>query len=230
MAWRGWLHVLPMAFQQRLVEHCHERRFGTGESIVEVGDEAGGIYGVLDGAVGCWISSPYNEQMMAHVARQADWFGEGPAVTGEARTMSFRALEPTLLLQLTLPAIRQLTAELPETAHCISVLSETAARSAIRAISDLLIPDAERRLAAVLLRVTGAEEGLAAMPPEGVRLSQTELGEMAGFSRHHANRLLLKMQARGLVRLGYQRIIVLELERLVLLAKGELGGGQVVAA
>ena len=226
---RGWLHPLPDAFCRMVAEAGEERCYAAGESICEAGDEGGGIFGMLEGAVGCWIASQYSELLLAHVVHPGDWFGEGPAVTGQARTMSFRAMEPSSLLYLGQAAIRRMGERDPDTGRYLAVQSENAARTAIRALCDLLMPDMEQKLAAVLLRVTGVERGIA-VAPDGFRLSQTELGEMCGISRNHANRILQKLQARGLIRLGYQRVIIADAARLAQFAGGGLDGRGVIAA
>lgn len=226
---RGWLKQVPEAFAATLLSLCEERRFGAGESICEIGDAGGSIFGVLEGSVGCWIASAYAEVALAHVAREGDWFGEGPAVQGGFRTMSFRALEPSLLMRLE-PSALKLLAELePETSRWLGLQSERAAQVAIRAVSDLLIPDSERRLVAVLLRVTGVEDGISPADSDGFRLSQSEIAEMAGFSRNHANRILQRLQLRGLVELRYQRLAIPDPERLAALARGERAGDAAAA-
>ena len=54
---------------------------------------------------------------------------------------------------------------------------------ATRVISDLLIPEAPQRIAAVLLRVTGAEDGVEPTHPDGFLITQANLGEMSNVSR-----------------------------------------------
>jgi CRP/FNR family cyclic AMP-dependent transcriptional regulator len=83
-------------------------------------------------------------------------------------------------------------------------------RAALRTVSDLLIPQADRRIAATLLRLTRADEDERPEDPRGFRLRQAELGEMANASRQIVNRALSRFAGSGWIALGYQRIAVLD--------------------
>ncbi len=73
---------------------------------------------------------------------------------------------------------------------------------AIQAIHDLMIPDRDRRIAAVLARCAALDGP--------VPLLQEELGEMANASRKQVNAALGRFCARGWVTPGYRVIQVLD--------------------
>jgi CRP-like cAMP-binding protein len=89
----------------------------------------------------------------------------------------------------------------------VGQLGEYGGRISARTIRDLLTPDAARRLAAVLLRVTGGG-ALAPDDPRGFWLTHQQLGEMANLSRHHVGRKLAGFTAAGWIRCGYNRICI----------------------
>jgi len=73
--------------------------------------------------------------------------------------LSFRAAEPSVTLHLPLPAIRELSGANIAAARSFADLANFNMGAALRAVSDLLIPHTDRRIAATLLRVTCADEG-----------------------------------------------------------------------
>lgn len=74
---------------------------------------------------------------------------------------------------------------------------------AIQALAHLLVHRADRRVAAVPLRVATT-----AQPSRFVRLTQAELGEMANGSRDVVNPTLAQLEAKGCVTVGYHRLQV----------------------
>ncbi len=148
------------------------------------------------------------------------WFGEGPALFDRRRTMGFLAMEHATLLLVPLQAIRELETDDVYTARRVGQLAELAALLAIEAGCELLIRDARQRIAAVLLRVTAALEGVRADTSRGFRITQSQLAEMSNVSRHHANVALLEMQASGYIALDYGRIAILEPSQLAKFAGG----------
>lgn len=211
---RGWLAHQSADFRRALVARGQVLSFAAGESIFFEGDEGGGIYGIIKGAIGCEVTTRMSGPTLVHVMQQGWWFGEGPALFERRRTMSFRALEPAALLLVPLKAIRAPENDDVQTARRLGQLAELAAVLAIEAGCELLIRDARQRIAAVLLRVTAALEGVCPENARGFRITQSQLAEMSNVSRHHTNVALLELQARGYIALDYGRIAVFEPSRL----------------
>ena len=95
-------------------------------------------------------------------------------------------------------------------ARLLGVISEVNSNIAACTARELLIPDAPRRIAAVLLRVTGAHEGVEPSDARGFLLTQHDLGEMANASRHHVNRVLGELEARGWIAKSYNHVRLLD--------------------
>lgn len=211
---RGWLSLQPPELRQTIIKNGRVLMVLAGEPIFFTGDEAGGIYGILSGAIGCEMTTPISGPTLVHIMQTGWWFGEGPMVFGRRRTMTFMALEDATLLLVPLQALRAIASG---DAHAASVLGQIAEISAVLAIEagcELLIRDARQRISAVLLRVTAALEGVSPANPRGFRITQSQLAEMSNVSRHHTNVALIELQAAGYVALDYGRINVLEPQRL----------------
>lgn len=210
-AQRGWLSRQTPAFRSEVLAAARTQRFARDAPIYHIGDEPGGIYGVLSGSVGVYVATARHMPMLSHVLRRGEWFGEGPVLTGRRRSLAFTAIEPTTLLQVPLAALRALTA--PDAQRRLGEMAEMGADTAVNGVCDLLIGAAERRIAAVLLRVTGFGE-MAPENPEGFLLTQGRLGEMANVSRHHVNRTIGQFADWGWVSKRYNRLLILNAEAL----------------
>lgn len=218
-AHRGWLSWQALEQRQRVLGLCRRIAFDAGEDIVHIGDDAGGIYGVLSGGVGSIAMTNITGPNLGHIMRPGDWFGVGPLLTGGKRTMTFRAMEEAEVVLVPLSSLRPLMAVDPTFAGMIARLTEDALKSTVTVACELLIKDAPRRLAATLLRVTAVLEGIVSAYPQGFRISQTDLGEMCALSRNHTNRILSDLQAQGLVALSYNHIQIVDANRLAAFAR-----------
>jgi CRP-like cAMP-binding protein len=83
-----------------------------------------------------------------------------------------------------------------------------------RVACDLLIPSIWQRVAAVLLRITGAEDGIEPHHPDGFLITQAELGEMANVARSNVNRILAEFERRNWIAKRYQRLRICDVEAL----------------
>ena len=99
-------------------------------------------------------------------------------------------------------------------------------------VRDLLTANTDRRLAAVLLRVAGADtpdrpktEPIDPLAdpwagPKGVPLTQAILAELANASPHTVARFVERTVKAGLIDWSYGRVRIVDFERLVALAAG----------
>lgn len=192
-----------------------------GSQIFAAGDGYGGLYGVVSGGVGVEGVTPHLGPRLGHVYRAGGWFGEGPAMSGSRRKLGHRALEDSRLVLVPLPALQQVQREDIGIARLLGVISEINSNIAACTARELLIPEAPRRIAAVLLRVTGAHEEVEPSDARGFLLTQQDLGEMANASRHHVNRVLGELEARGWIAKSYNHVRLLDVPALAAFAYRE---------
>lgn len=211
---RGWLAHQPGAFQRQLLREGQLLRFARGQPAFRIEDGLGGIYGTVAGGFLLELCSPLIALRPAHIAREGVWFGMGPLMTRRQRVLAAVAQEDSVAWHVPLARLDALRATSPEAARCLGAVSDFAVDVAIRCVADLLIRHTDRRIAAVLLRLTAAEEGIAPPDPAGWLLSQDQLADMANASRHVVNRTLRGFVASGWVSVGYSRIRVLDVAAL----------------
>ena len=188
-----------------------------GEPLFFAGDSAGGLYGIASGSLGAYLQRPDGEPLLGHIHRPGAWLGEGPAVSGDRRSLSVVAMESSELLQIPRVLINQLEAEGLGIQARLAQLLWAGQKTAFGVITELLIPEAPRRVAAVLFRATGYGE-LDAGHADGFALTQTQLAQMANCSRHMVNRTLSRLEQSGWIAVRYNRVRVLDAKALTAFA------------
>jgi CRP/FNR family transcriptional regulator, cyclic AMP receptor protein len=212
---RGWLSDQPMGFRRQLLGMARAVSVARGNWVFSINDPPGGIYGVVSGGIGIEGGGPFHLLRLGHVLRAGSWFGHHPVlVPGARRTQGMRAMEDSVLLYVPLAPLEALVKADPSAARCIGSMADGGSILATRIISDLLIPDAGQRIAAVLLRVTAAEDGVEPDHPDGFLMTQAELGEMANLSRPHVNQVLGDLERKGWITKHYQRLRIVDVDAL----------------
>lgn len=220
MTRRGWLAGQPEAFAAEVLARGRLRHFRRGDLVYREGEAPGGIYGVVTGGIGIVGARAGRQPVLAHIQRAGAWFGEGPWLTGTGRAMTFRATEPSSLLFVAGSALEDLARTEPQARIRFGGLGRWTVDQNLALIGDLLIPNAERRIAATLLRVTAVGDGVEPDDAQGFVITQSEIGEMANVSRHHVNRTLTRFRGQGWVDGRYNRVRVLDIPALEAMATG----------
>jgi CRP-like cAMP-binding protein len=212
---RGWLARQPEIFQSALLKRAKLRAVAAEETVHLPGAEPGGMFGVVSGSFRVHVPGRGSNYVLAHVLRPGLWFGHGPLNTGRLRTMGFVAAEPSIAFHIPLAPLTQLAASDVLASRCLASLTEYSMDITVATVADLLISASDKRIASVLLRVTGAAEANRSEPPVAHRLTQAQLGEMANASRDLVNRTLRGFEAKGWLTLGYNQIVIADAEALL---------------
>jgi CRP/FNR family transcriptional regulator, cyclic AMP receptor protein len=211
----GWLAAEAEWVQNAILESARLKSFVINQAVYQFDDDPGGLYGVVDGGFGLSLPSGAREMALAHIVRRGVWFGHKPFLEGGTRTLSVRAIEPSLALHVPLSAIIEIGRHYPEFQRRIAALSEHNNNAAThRVIGDLMIGSGEKRIAATLARISKPERSQSASLPWPIRLTQAEIGQMANASRDSVNRALTKFEAKGWITVDYKIITVTDLAAL----------------
>ena len=210
----GWLAKEPVPFQQAVLDRIQIRRFDTGQYTHHIGDDPGGIFGILGGSFGVMTQSPTLGVVLGHIFGAGAWFGQGPLATGGARMLTFRAMQPALVAHVPLPAIQDLSRVLPEAPLRLAGLVEYNAAITYQIAGELLIRRSDQRIAAVLLRVVSATQSSHGDDPTACLLTQTDLAEMANVSRQTMNTVLKRFESEGWIARGYGKLSVRDMQGL----------------
>ncbi|MBV9560413.1 MAG: Crp/Fnr family transcriptional regulator, partial [Bradyrhizobium sp.] len=202
---RGWLAHQPKSLQEIVFRQATVVTFATRDYVYHSGDDAGGIYGIIDGGFGFYLAGREAREALGHVLRAGHWFGY-TSVAGRRRITTFRALEPSQALFLPLTSLNEIALRSVEYMRAFAALPAFGAEMAASAGADLLIRRNDQRIAATLLRVTAAEDGVQSSHPDGFHLTQSELAEMANVSRDVMNRTLARFKSLGWIATNYNRV------------------------
>jgi len=218
---RGWLSRQPEPFQRALLRNARLELFAKGQHVYHTGDEGGGIYGIVDGGFGVYVMTAHSASRMVHVGRTGMWFGTRPMLLGAVRAFTFAAVEDGSALNVPIAALKELAAEDPSTYQRLGALSEENMSLSIHALSDLLLPSSSRRIAAILLRISGATVADPITPPAEVQINQIEIGEMANASRDSVSRVIQQFKENGWIISHYNRIRITDAAGLLAFAYDE---------
>ena len=213
---RGWLSRQPAAFQDEVIARGMAQVFAPGSPVYLFGGPPGGIYGLIRGVLNVSTAPSHAAPRFIQLGIVGAWAGEGPFLTGEPRRAEMVAIEECLMWHLPLEAMNQMAARDPEAIKRFAAITIGHFDVLTRVIDNLLIPQADRRIASVLNRT-------AWLVAPTVPISQADLGGMANASRKQVNAALARFAARGWVSHSYRAIRVLDAAALLRFAAGEEG-------
>jgi len=199
----GWLSDQPPAFREAVLRHGKAKRVTRRRVIAYEGDADPQIFGVASGSVGIYCSHRHDYPRIGTIIGPGKWFGEGPRMAGKPRVLTFIAAETSVLLTLGDSELRAIAKDHPDLPQRLGHLAEANAQFIAFIVSELLVPQTERRMAAVLLRLCEWRK-----EPIRLALGQSELGEMMNASRASVSRALKRLETRGLLEVGYGTVTV----------------------
>jgi len=212
---RGWLAALSQDVQKEIIDKSSLLKIETDRIVYHFGDEPGGMYGLAAGSLAVSLETSRRDPYIAHFLLAGDWVGAGSVVMDLPRAVTLSARQNSIILHLPLSAIREMLRKAPEfwreLARCINLNLI----SALQGYDDLLITDANSRVAAVLLRLSGYYQRAAEdNDPHTINLTQTELAQISRLSRNAVGSALNAFAEQDLISTGYGQVRVLDPEKL----------------
>lgn len=207
---RGWLTQAPSGFREAVLSRCDHIHIRATQSIYEVGDDTGGIYGIAQGSVELHLPSAGGQPTLTFLSGPGLWLGDVAAITGRSRQLSVLAKADTHVLRLSRAEMQRVTLEDPLAWLQFAELLAMNFTLAMRMIAVLRYDSPVQRLSALLLT-------LAATEPDGqlkAKVSQAELAAMANLSRTTVNAALAELEDTGLVRRAYAAVEIADVAGL----------------
>lgn len=135
----------------------------------------------------------------------------------------FIAAENTLALAMPQAALREVMNARPQLWRGIAESAILYQRHCIKTALLLYTGSTRERLISALYQFGVSRSIVPARPPNNqVALSQSELSQLVQSSRPHVNKALRELEAEGLIRLSYKRILILQPDALATLAAQRL--------
>jgi CRP-like cAMP-binding protein len=206
----------------RVLEHARSIHVPKDNAVFEQGEEANSFYVLLDGHVRVVKTTPDGQQIIVRYLSPGELMGIAYALGRNTYPASAIAVVDCVALAWPGKLWPELALAFPSfganTYKTVGArLEDTQGR-----IVELSTEDVQQRVAHALLRLTQqagrkTEEGLLIDLP----LSRQDIAEMTGTTLYTVSRLLSSWEEAGIVKSGRQKVIVVEPERLSMLAVGK---------
>jgi CRP-like cAMP-binding protein len=204
---RGWLMDQKPAFQKALLAAAVLHRVGDGALLQLAGEPARGLAGIAAGYATVEAADA-RSSILLDLRRCGDWFGECCLGAGEPAPCTITARGDVVLLLIERSRVLRLVSEQPDALRALWTLTADRAETLLDIATTLAQPEARRRVASVLLRLSGGDAG--ALP-----LSQAEIAEMTRLSRGNLGKALKELRAAGLIITGYRQIDIVDVRGLM---------------
>jgi CRP-like cAMP-binding protein len=192
-----------------LLKHLRVRSAGAGQVIFREGDEADGLYGVLDGRIVVTVDSIDGKELILNTFGPGAFFGEIAFLDGRGRTANAVAREASRLIVLGRASFLPFLQERPAAAlRTIAFLCERLRRTT-QLVQDSASLDVPTRLAkqmAAMAQDYGERDS-----PDGavtIKVSQNELAQMLGVSREIVSRQFAIWRQASTIEIGRGRVVV----------------------
>ncbi|MHA6890210.1 Crp/Fnr family transcriptional regulator [Ralstonia pseudosolanacearum] len=216
----SWFGGLGTPLQDALIGMAVVRRLGGGDVLFRRGDPSDGLYCVVEGAIRIGATSAEGRESLLAVLEPVNWFGEIGVLDRQARTHDARADDGALLLHMPQAPLVALLDSAPASLRAFALLLTHKLRLTFTVLEETaLLPTAERVARRLLLMADGYGD-LRLGTRRVLRVPQEQLALLLALSRQTVNQVLKDFEARGLLRLAYGEIELLDFAGLRALARG----------
>lgn len=196
----GWLSHAPDNFRRQLLSGVLWRRLEPGQPVSMAGTDEGELLGLCEGVLAITSGIGTADSMVTlHLARPPFWIGHGPLITGQPRRATAIARTNGWMVRIGAQRFNGLLAANPGWWRWLNLLSAEYGDIAFKIASDLAIRGSERRLAAVITRMSGHRAGLPGPTIDVLPITQKELAEACNLSRNTAGAIIGRLAAQNFV-------------------------------
>jgi CRP/FNR family transcriptional regulator len=192
-----------------LAERAVERRYARDEVLFLAGEEARGLFCIVEGSVRAFRESLDGREQVIHVERAGATVAELPVFDDGPYPSTVAADEATSVLFIDKRDVRRLSLEHPEIALAALKVLAGRLRRCAELVETLSLREVGQRLARFLLaeaRQGGSREG------SGLRVelahTNQQIAARVGSVREVVSRALTRLQHDGLVRLEGRRLTI----------------------
>jgi CRP-like cAMP-binding protein len=209
-----WFSGLDPRFQEDLLAAAVPRKLRKGEWLFARGDAPSGLYGLASGAVRVTATAPSGREVLLALVEPPMWFGEISVLDGQPRTHDGIAEEESLVLQVPQAALDAILAKEPRWWRDLGVLVAGKLRLTFTVMEDIVVLPLPIRLARRLVLAAERYGEWQDRSSKVIDLRQDQIAAMLSTSRQTVNQALKDLEAKGLVRLSYGNIEILDLDGL----------------
>ncbi|MFM0592039.1 MULTISPECIES: Crp/Fnr family transcriptional regulator [Paraburkholderia] len=208
----AWFRALAADHQAMVLASAHAERLEGGAWIARRQQPSDYWIGVHTGLIKLAIYNASGRSCTLSGVPPGGWFGEGSVIKRELRKYDVATIQPSLVMFVPSATFHALLeSSLPFTGFVIRQLNNRMGEF-IASIQNSRLLDVDARVAQSLAQLFNPD----LYPDTGrtLAISQEEVGLLAGVSRQRINQALQNLEKRQILRLSYNQIDVLDLERL----------------
>ncbi|GCB05121.1 Crp/Fnr family transcriptional regulator [Ralstonia sp. SET104] len=206
----SWFGTLEAPLQDALIGIAAVRRLGAGEILFLRGDPPDGLYCVVEGMIRIGATSADGREALLAVLEPVNWFGEIGVFDRQPRTHDARADGTTTLLHMPQTALIALLDDTPALVHAFALLLTHKLRLTFAVLEETALLPAPVRVARRLLLMADGYGDLRLGSRRVLRVPQEQLAQLLALSRQTVNHVLKDFQARGILKLAYGEIELLD--------------------
>jgi CRP-like cAMP-binding protein len=197
-----------------VAEMTIERHYERSALIVLEGDPGGALHYVRSGLVKVFKTSPSGKEQVLRLIASGYTFNDVPALDGGPNPANVAAMEPSIVYVIRRAELRTLIMTRPEVAEAVVQTLTSALRHLVALVEDLSLRHVTARVAKILL-----DQEIASQEAQrAYHLTQQEMAALAGTAREVVGRSLKELEMAGAIEMRQGRAVVLNRERLRLLA------------
>ena len=208
----AWFRALSAEHRAMVLANAHAEHLEGGAWIARRQEPSDYWIGVHSGLIKLAIYNASGRSCTLSGVPPGGWFGEGSVIKRELRKYDVAAIQPSLVMFVPSATFHALLdSSLPFTGFVIRQLNNRMGEF-IASIQNSRLLDVDARVAQSLAQLFNPD----LYPDTGrtLAISQEEVGLLAGVSRQRINQALQNLERLQILRLSYNQIDVLDLERL----------------
>jgi CRP-like cAMP-binding protein len=214
-----WFAGLDDEFQRALLLAARERSLVDGERLFSRGDAPDGLFAVVDGALRVTAVTEAGREVVLTRAEPPAWLGEIAVFDRQPRTHDCIADGDAVVLHVPLAALDAILSATPARWRDLGVLVAGKLRLAFVVMEDAAALPVAVRLARRLVMLSGGLGDTLDHTRRVVTVSQEQLASMLGASRQTVNAALKDLEARGLLKLAYGQVELVDPTRLAVVER-----------
>ena len=195
---------------QKLLSHCHRRKYPAKATIIRQGSPTGDLFYLVSGSVTVLLEDENGHEIVMAYLHPGDFFGEiGLFNSDIGRTAVVRAKTRCDVAQIGYGKLRSLPEIFPELLVAMSSQLASRLRMTNRKLSNLAFMDVAGRVARALIDLCNEPDAMTHPDGMQLRITRQELGRIVGCSREMVGRVLKEMEASHLITSHGKTIVVL---------------------
>ena len=220
----GFLAALPEAARVSLLAVARQHRWSRGSVVLHAEDTAETLYALQNGHARLYRLGSNAREVTVNVHGPGELLGLGALLSGGTYGLYAEAMDDLSALMIGGEALRELMARFPDLSVALSTQVVRQTRGLQDRLSQLVFLEVSQRLALALLELAN-ESGEASETQVALRgrISHQDLAHAVGSTRETITKLLGEFRSKGLLDLGYRRIVVMDRSGLERAARQPLG-------